>query len=190
MIAYALGSSVSFMPATVYQISLPRSVGITRVFFLGRNDGKCHAFQARPTFSETKRKRNLHLLLDSAVLRWHLVFGYTGRVEFGIMLRVRITHMATKCRHCGSASYGHGCAYGPSRLHEHRDDEKHCEWCGSSSYGHGWVRIWPRQDSPAWSGKQQVHLVRLDIERIWLHILPDASAREMMAIPPEDYKGR
>ena len=137
MIAYALGSSVSFMPATVYQISLPRSVGITRVFFLGRNDGKCHAFQSRPTFSETKRKRNLHLLLDSAVLRWHLVFGYTGRVEFGIMLRVRITHMATKCRHCGSASYGHGCAYGPSRLHEHRDDEKHCEWCGSSSYGHG-----------------------------------------------------
>ena len=45
--------------------------------------------------------------------------------------------MATKCRHCGSSSYGHGCAYGPDRLHEHRDDEKHCEWCGSSSYGHG-----------------------------------------------------
>ena len=21
-------------------------------------------------------------------------------------------------------------AYGPGRLHEHRDDEKHCEWCG------------------------------------------------------------
>ena len=32
--------------------------------------------------------------------------------------------MATKCRHCGSTSYGHGCAYGPDRLHEHRDDEK------------------------------------------------------------------
>ena len=47
------------------------------------------------------------------------------------------TEMATKCRHCGSTSYGHGCAYGPDRLHEHRDDEKHCEWCGSSSYGHG-----------------------------------------------------
>ena len=49
----------------------------------------------------------------------------------------RKSDMATKCRHCGSTSYGHGCAYGSNRIHEHRDDEKHCEWCGSSSYGHG-----------------------------------------------------
>ncbi len=27
--------------------------------------------------------------------------------------------MATKCRHCGSSSYGHGCVYGPGRLHRH-----------------------------------------------------------------------
>ena len=56
---------------------------------------------------------------------------------FGIILGERKTDMATKCRHCGSTSYGHGCAYGSNRIHEHRDDEKHCEWCGSSSYGHG-----------------------------------------------------
>jgi hypothetical protein len=37
-----------------------------------------------------------------------------------------------------------------------------------------WVRIWPRQDSPAWSGKQQVHLVRLDCQRLGLSILPYA----------------
>ena len=45
--------------------------------------------------------------------------------------------MSTRCRHCNSTSYGHGCQYGPDHLHEHIDDEKHCEWCGSSSYGHG-----------------------------------------------------
>ena len=43
--------------------------------------------------------------------------------------------MASKCRHCGSTSYGHSCIYGPNKIHEHRDDEKHCEWCGSTSYG-------------------------------------------------------
>ena len=35
-----------------------------RVSFLGRNDGKYPAFQSHPVFSRTKRKRNLHLLLD------------------------------------------------------------------------------------------------------------------------------
>ena len=43
--------------------------------------------------------------------------------------------MASKCRHCGSSSYGHSCIYSPNKIHEHRDDEKHCEWCGSTSYG-------------------------------------------------------
>jgi hypothetical protein len=45
--------------------------------------------------------------------------------------------MSTKCRHCNSTSYGHGCQYGPDRTHEHIDDEKHCEWCGSTSTGSG-----------------------------------------------------
>ena len=35
-----------------------------RVSFLGRNDGKYPAFQSHPVFPRTKRKRNLHLLLD------------------------------------------------------------------------------------------------------------------------------
>ena len=47
--------------------------------------------------------------------------------------------MSTKCRHCGSSSYGHSCIYGPEKIHEHIDDEKHCEWCGSSSYGHSCI---------------------------------------------------
>ena len=45
--------------------------------------------------------------------------------------------MSTKCRHCGSTSYGSGCYHSPTKKHEHRDDEKHCEWCGSTSYGSG-----------------------------------------------------
>ena len=43
--------------------------------------------------------------------------------------------MSTKCRYCGSTSYGSTCIHSPTRKHEHRDDEKHCEWCGSSAYG-------------------------------------------------------
>ena len=62
---------------------------------------------------------------------------WRGENRFDILLGERKIEMATKCRHCGSTSYGHGCAYGSNRIHEHRDDEKHCEWCGSSSYGHG-----------------------------------------------------
>ena len=37
-----------------------------------------------------------------------------------------------------------------------------------------WVLVWPGQDSPAWSGKQQVHLVRLDGKRLGLSVFPDA----------------
>lgn len=47
--------------------------------------------------------------------------------------------MSTKCRHCGSTSYGSGCIHSSTKKHEHRDDEKHCEWCGSSSYGSGCI---------------------------------------------------
>lgn len=49
------------------------------------------------------------------------------------------TTMSTKCRYCGSSSYGSGCIHSPTKKHEHRDDEKHCEWCGSSSYGSGCI---------------------------------------------------
>jgi hypothetical protein len=45
----------------------------------------------------------------------------------------------SKCRHCGSSSYGSGCIHSPTRKHEHRDDESRCEWCGSRSYGSGCI---------------------------------------------------
>ena len=37
--------------------------------------------------------------------------------------------MSTKCKYCGSTSYGSGCYHSPTGKHEHRDDEKHCEYC-------------------------------------------------------------
>ena len=81
--------------------------------------------------------------------------------------------MATKCRHCGSTSYGHGCAYGPNRLHEHRDDEKHCEWCGSSSYGHGCAYGPDRLHRHGPGGNKCIWL-RLDVQWLGLSVLPDA----------------
>lgn len=54
---------------------------------------------------------------------------------FWYNLAVKGNHMSTKCRYCGSTSYGSTCIHSPTRKHEHRDDEKHCEWCGSTSYG-------------------------------------------------------
>ena len=44
-----------------------------------------------------------------------------------------------------------------------------------------WTRlhIQSRQIAQARAWRQQVHLVRIDLERIGLHILPDASAREV-----------
>lgn len=44
---------------------------------------------------------------------------------------------STKCRYCGSYSYGRGCPYEPYRVHEHVDTEQRCEFCGSYSYGKG-----------------------------------------------------
>ena len=43
----------------------------------------------------------------------------------------------SKCRYCGSASYGMGCRHSPTGKHEHRDDYTRCEWCGLTSYGAG-----------------------------------------------------
>jgi len=45
--------------------------------------------------------------------------------------------MATKCRYCGSSSYGVGCPHSPTKRHEHVNDETACEFCGSRSYGTG-----------------------------------------------------
>ena len=44
-----------------------------------------------------------------------------------------------------------------------------------------WVRIRPESGTPAWPRRQQVHLVRFDVQRRWLPILPDAQTREVMA---------
>ncbi len=38
-----------------------------------------------------------------------------------------------------------------------------------------WVRVWSGPAAPAWSGRQQVHLVRLDLERLGLSVLPYAA---------------
>ena len=48
--------------------------------------------------------------------------------------------MASKCKYCGSASYGSGCMKSPTKKHEHIDDEKHCVFCGSASYGSGCMK--------------------------------------------------
>ena len=63
----------------------------------------------------------------------------TDRRTDGVQTKEGDLRMSTKCRHCGSTSYGSGCVHSPTRKHEHRDDEKHCEWCGSSSYGSGCI---------------------------------------------------
>lgn len=43
---------------------------------------------------------------------------------------------SSKCRYCGSSSYGRSCGNSPNGVHEHIEDSKHCEFCGSTSYGH------------------------------------------------------
>lgn len=43
----------------------------------------------------------------------------------------------TKCRFCGSSSYGSGCPYSPYGKHQHRGVGAACEFCGSTSYGSG-----------------------------------------------------
>ena len=45
--------------------------------------------------------------------------------------------MVSKCKYCGSTSYGSGCMKSPTKKHEHIDDEKHCVFCGLTSYGSG-----------------------------------------------------
>ena len=43
----------------------------------------------------------------------------------------------TKCRFCGSTSYGSGCPYSATGKHQHRGVAAHCDFCGSTSYGSG-----------------------------------------------------
>ena len=38
-----------------------------------------------------------------------------------------------------------------------------------------WVRVWSGSAAPAWSGRQQVHLVRLDGQRLGLPLLADTT---------------
>jgi len=98
------------------------------------------------------------LTLSAGAKHYSFVGGYPSTVSearaklmeqnAGVKADVKVTKvttvkkekkMSTKCRHCGSTSYGVGCPHSPlpNKKHEHRDDEKHCEWCGSSSYGVG-----------------------------------------------------
>ena len=43
----------------------------------------------------------------------------------------------SKCRHCGSASYGAGCHHSPTNKHRHGPGDGKCIWCGSKSTGAG-----------------------------------------------------
>jgi len=43
--------------------------------------------------------------------------------------------MASKCKYCGSASYGTGCMHSPTKKHYHGSGGNKCRWCGSSSLG-------------------------------------------------------
>ena len=47
--------------------------------------------------------------------------------------------MSTKCRHCGSSSYGRGCIYSPNKTHRHGHGGNKCIWCGSTSTGAGCI---------------------------------------------------
>ena len=47
--------------------------------------------------------------------------------------------MSTKCRHCGSSSYGHSCIYSPNKLHRHGHGGNKCIWCGSTATGAGCI---------------------------------------------------
>ncbi|MBP5544033.1 MAG: hypothetical protein ILM98_08155 [Kiritimatiellae bacterium] len=62
-------------------------------------------------------------------------------VQFCVILLAAIVFTAgdavTKCRFCGSGSYGSGCPYSPYGKHQHRGVGAMCEFCGSSSYGSG-----------------------------------------------------
>ena len=42
-----------------------------------------------------------------------------------------------------------------------------------------WVRVWSRAVASAWPRLEQVHLVRLDIQRQRLSLQPDAATREV-----------
>ena len=47
--------------------------------------------------------------------------------------------MSTKCRYCGSTSYGSGCIHSPTRKHRHGPGGNKCIWCGSTSNGSGCI---------------------------------------------------
>ena len=41
------------------------------------------------------------------------------------------------------------------------------------------LHVWSKQGAQAWSGRQQVHLVRIDGERCGLSLFPDTPPREV-----------
>jgi len=47
--------------------------------------------------------------------------------------------MSTKCRYCGSVSYGSGCYHSPTKKHRHGPGGNKCIWCGSTSNGSGCI---------------------------------------------------
>lgn len=41
------------------------------------------------------------------------------------------------CMYCNSTGYGHGCPFGPDKIHIHPNDSKKCIYCGSTGVGMG-----------------------------------------------------
>ena len=64
----------------------------------------------------------------------------SSRPAYGGRLTLAVSYKGgfmTKCKYCGSSSFGSGCPHSPTKKHEHSGDEKKCEYCNSSSYGSG-----------------------------------------------------
>ena len=56
---------------------------------------------------------------------------------FSVFLVFFTGSLLGECRFCGSSSFGSGCSYSPTKVHEHLSDSDRCDFCGSKSYGSG-----------------------------------------------------
>lgn len=59
----------------------------------------------------------------------------TGFALMLIAASATIAAITTKCRYCGSGTYGE-CSQSPHGKHEHIDTSERCEFCGSGVYGY------------------------------------------------------
>lgn len=43
----------------------------------------------------------------------------------------------SKCKYCGSTSFGSSCAYSPNGMHKHETGIGKCVYCGHNPHGQG-----------------------------------------------------